>query len=99
MPAEEVGALHRCADAAVFAHQDTFSSGAALLALSHAVPIIAPADSTGTEIALAHAITPIGPEGLAAVLDAARADDRPSRRRAALASASRYPGQRWHRQR
>jgi beta-1,4-mannosyltransferase len=51
VPDEEVSELHDAADAAVLPYRDVFSSGALLLALSLGLPVIAPADTTATELA------------------------------------------------
>jgi glycosyltransferase involved in cell wall biosynthesis len=91
IPSEEVASLHHAADAAVFPYLDMFSSGSALLALSCSLPIVVPASSTGTEVAQTKAVAAIGRDGLTAALDAIRAGDQDERRRAAQASAERYP--------
>lgn len=51
VPDERVGELHAAADVAVLAYRDVFSSSALLLALSQGLPVIAPANTTATELA------------------------------------------------
>ncbi len=90
IPTAEVTAVHSIADAAVFSYDDMFSSGSALLALSCGLPIVAPADSTGTEIADAGAVAAIESGDLTAALDAIQRGDRRAQRAAATATAARY---------
>lgn len=90
IPATEVAAVHSVADAAVFPYESMFSSGSMLLALSCGLPVVVPADSTGTEIATGAAIEPIGARGLGAALRAIREGDQLARRDAALAAAARH---------
>jgi beta-1,4-mannosyltransferase len=90
IPLSDVTAVHEVADAAVFPYRDMFSSASTLLALSCGLPVVVPANSTGTEIVSAPALEPIGPAGLTAALQAVRAGDQRDRREAALATASRY---------
>ena len=67
-----------------------FSSGSALLALSCGLAIVAPADSTGTEIADADAVVAIESGDLTGALDAIRRGDRDAQRAAATETAERY---------
>jgi glycosyltransferase involved in cell wall biosynthesis len=90
IPVEEVAEIHRAADAAVFAYDGMFSSGSVLLALSQGLPVIVPADSTGTELAPSPAIEPIGAGGVPAALRGVRRGDQRVRRNAALAAAARH---------
>ncbi|HTX09593.1 MAG TPA: glycosyltransferase [Solirubrobacteraceae bacterium] len=90
VPDEEVSALHLCADAAVLAYRDVFSSGALLLALSFGLPVVAPNVGTAAELVGSHAGELFGPGGLTAALDSARATDQPSRAAAAAAVARQY---------
>jgi len=90
IPTDEVTAVHALADAAVFSYDDMFSSGSALLALSCDLPIVAPADSTGTEIAEAGAVVPITSGDLTGALDTIRGGDRAAQRAAARSTAARY---------
>lgn len=90
VPTAEVSAIHALADAAVFPYADMFSSGSLMLALSCSLPVVVPADSTGTEIAPVPAGQPIAPDGLRAALAAVRQGDQSVRRRAARAIAERH---------
>jgi glycosyltransferase involved in cell wall biosynthesis len=65
---EEVAPLHRAADAAVFAYDDVFSSGALMLALSFGLPVLAPGPSTATELGGA-AVVSFAPQRLRAALE------------------------------
>jgi glycosyltransferase involved in cell wall biosynthesis len=58
IPDGQVYELHRAADVATFAYDDLFSSGALLVALSCDVPVIAPSNSTATELAGEPAVLP-----------------------------------------
>lgn len=89
IPASEVEAVHRVADAAVFAY-DMFSSGSVLLALSHGLPVVLPADSTGSELVNQPAMEAFLPDGLVAALRTIRDGDQRARKNAALAAAARY---------
>jgi beta-1,4-mannosyltransferase len=90
VPDAEVSDLHACADAAVLAYRDVFSSGALLLALSLGLPVVAPDQGTAAEIAGAAAgqLFPAG--GLTAALAASRAADGPARSIAARSVAEQY---------
>lgn len=90
IPSADVTAVHAVADAAVFSYDDMFSSGSALLALSCALPIVVPDDSTGTEIADVDAAVAITSGDLTGALDAIRRGDRHAQRAAARAAAERY---------
>jgi glycosyltransferase involved in cell wall biosynthesis len=90
IPTDEVAALHRVSDAAVFAYSEIFSSASLLLALSFGLPSVVPAASSGTEIAVASAIEPVGSAGLVAALRAVQAGDQQQRQAAAFATAQRY---------
>ena len=90
IPSAEVSAIHAVADAAVFSYDDMFSSGSALLALSCGLAIVAPADSTGTEIADADAVVAIESGDLTGALDVIRRGDRDAQRAAATETAERY---------
>jgi glycosyltransferase involved in cell wall biosynthesis len=85
----EVRELHAAADTAVIAYEEVLSSGALLLALSCGVPVVAPADSTATELAPPPAVAPYPPGGLAATL-AASVETPPGAGAEALAAAERY---------
>jgi glycosyltransferase involved in cell wall biosynthesis len=89
IPDAEVAELHLAADLAVFAYSDVFSSGALMLALSHGLPVIAPDDSTATELAPAPAVRAFPPGGLFEALTESAAADRGARR-CALLSAERH---------
>jgi glycosyltransferase involved in cell wall biosynthesis len=90
IPTADVTAVHAAADAAVFSYDDMFSSGSALLALSCGVPIVAPSDSTGTEIADAGAVVAIESGDLIGALNAIRRGDPAAQRAAATATAERH---------
>jgi beta-1,4-mannosyltransferase len=92
VPDDEVSGLHLCADAAVLAYRDVFSSGALLLALSLGVPVVAPDVGTAAELAGdgAAELFPEGSEGLTAALAAMRDSDHAARAVAASAVARRY---------
>lgn len=89
VPDETVQELHEAADVGALAYRDVFSSGALLLSLSCGLPVIAPADSTATELGDPPAIQPYWPGGLAAAL-AAAAGNPPAAREDAVAAARRY---------
>jgi glycosyltransferase involved in cell wall biosynthesis len=91
IPDDEVSALHRRADAAIFAYRDVFSSGALLLALSYGLPVVAPAVSTATELVSPPGVETFGPGELTAALDRMRTGDWRARRDAALQAAETYP--------
>jgi glycosyltransferase involved in cell wall biosynthesis len=90
IPRAEVSAIHGVADAAVFPYRDMFSSGSAMLALSCSLPIVVPADSTGTEIASGPAAEPIVAGRITAALSAVRLGDQAGRQRAAREVADRH---------
>jgi len=89
VPDEAVSELHAAADVAALAYRDVFSSGALLLSLSCGLPVIAPADSTATELGDPPAVQPYRPGGLAAAI-AGAAEHPPAAREDALAVARRY---------
>ncbi len=91
IPVEEVSALHRRADAAIFAYRDVFSSGALLLALSYGLPVVAPAVSTATELVHAPGLETFDEGGLTAALQRVQDGDQPARREAALSGARAHP--------
>jgi glycosyltransferase involved in cell wall biosynthesis len=90
VPDAEVSGVHLCADAAVLAYRDVFSSGALLLALSFGLPVVAPDVGTAAEIAGASASELFKPGRLTEALDRSRTADRTARTRAARAVAERY---------
>jgi glycosyltransferase involved in cell wall biosynthesis len=90
VPDADVSGLHRCADAAVLAYRDVFSSGALLLALSLGLPVVAPDHGTAAEIAGTTAGELFAPGELAAALDRSRAAHRTARADAAHAVAEQY---------
>lgn len=92
VPDDEVSGLHLCADAAVLAYRDVFSSGALLLALSFGLPVVAPDVGTAAELAGEGAgeLFPEGAAGLTAALEAMRDSDHAARAAAASAVARRY---------
>ena len=90
VPDAEVSALHACADAAVLAYRDVFSSGALLLALSFGLPVVAPDVGTAAELLVDGAGELFAPEGLTAALESMRRADQDARGRAAVAVARRY---------
>lgn len=91
IPDDEVSALHRRADVAVFAYRDVFSSAALLLALSYGLPVVAPGGGTATEMVPAPGIEAYGAGGLATALERIRHGDMDERRRAAIAAAEACP--------
>jgi glycosyltransferase involved in cell wall biosynthesis len=90
VPDNDVSGMHRCADAAVLAYRDVFSSGALLLALSLGLPVVAPDQGTAAEIVGTAAGELFAPGALADALDRSRAADRTARADAARAVAARY---------
>jgi beta-1,4-mannosyltransferase len=90
VPDREVADLHLCADAAVLAYRDVFSSGALLLALSFGLPVIAPDVGTAAELVGTEAGELFAPGGLTAALGAAADADQAARSRAAYHVAGRY---------
>jgi beta-1,4-mannosyltransferase len=90
VPDDEVSGLHLCADAAVLAYRDVFSSGALLLALSLGLPVIAPDVGTAAELVGTEAGELFAPGGLTDALGAAVGADHRARSRAAAAVARRY---------
>ena len=90
VPDVEVSALHACADAAVLAYRDVFSSGALLLALSFGLPVVAPDVGTAAELLGDGAGELFAPEELTAALESMRRADQGARSRAAAAVARRY---------
>jgi glycosyltransferase involved in cell wall biosynthesis len=90
VPDAEVSGLHLCADAAVIAYRDVFSSGALLLALSFGLPVVAPDVGTAAELTGTAAGELFAPGGLTDALDAARKADRAARAGAATVVARRY---------
>lgn len=91
IPDSEVADVLGCADAAVLAYRDVFSSGALLLALSYGLPVISAASSTASEIAGGSAGETFEPGGLAQAMRAMQDGDRPARSAAALDRARQYP--------
>lgn len=89
IPDTEVAELHEAADVAVLAYGDVFSSGALMLALSHGLPVVAPADSTAAELASPPAIRLFSPGRLAVALAESVPTDGAARGHA-LSSARRY---------
>ena len=89
VPVLEVAELHDAADACVFAYRDMFSSGSALLALSWGLPIVVPANSSGTEIVEPPGVEAFEPGDLTAALHAVRSRDQSARRDAAYRAAAR----------
>jgi beta-1,4-mannosyltransferase len=71
---ERVVELHRAANVATLAYDDIFSSGALMLALSCGLPVIAPANSSATELAPPPVIQPYRPGLLAEAMGASRTD-------------------------
>jgi glycosyltransferase involved in cell wall biosynthesis len=90
VPDGEVAGLHRCADAAVLAYRDVFSSGALLLALSFGLPVVAPDVGTAAELVGTEAGELFAPGGLTVALAAAVRADPAARTEAAAAVAARY---------
>jgi beta-1,4-mannosyltransferase len=86
----DVADLHAVADAAIIAYPEVFSSGAMLLALTHGLPIVAPGESSATEVALPDAVATFGPGGLTSALAGIREGRGEVRRGAALDSARRH---------
>jgi beta-1,4-mannosyltransferase len=85
----EVRELHAAADVCVLAYRDVFSSGALMLALSCGVPVVAPDDSTATELAPRPAVIPFFEGELGKALEeAADLDDEVAA--TAMAVALRY---------
>ena len=95
VPDAEVSALHACADAAVLAYRDVFSSGALLLALSFGLPVVAPDVGTAAELLVDGAGELFAPEGLTAALESMRRADQDARGRAAAASPAAMSGIAW----
>ena len=91
IPDEEVAALHRGADAAIFAYREVFSSGALLLALSYGLPVVAPMNSSAPELVLAPGLECFAPGELSAALSRMLEGERRAQSEAALRSAMRYP--------
>jgi glycosyltransferase involved in cell wall biosynthesis len=89
IPDAEVAELHLAADAAVLAYRDVFSSGALMLALSHGLPVIAPAGSTADELGGLPEVRLFAPGQLAAAL-AASAPAGAAARRSAVHGAERH---------
>jgi glycosyltransferase involved in cell wall biosynthesis len=87
VPDARVAEYHAAADAAVFAYDEIFTSGALLLALTHGLPVVAPARGSATEIATPPAIETFDPGELFEALKAIRIGDQEARRRAATSSA------------
>jgi beta-1,4-mannosyltransferase len=88
VPDDLVSGLHLAADAAVIAHADVFSSGALLLALTHGVPVVAPADGTARELFSAPAVEFFENDQLVDALTRVRSGDRSA---AARTSAEQFP--------
>jgi glycosyltransferase involved in cell wall biosynthesis len=90
VPDGEVAGLHACADAAVLAYRDVFSSGALLLALSFGLPVIAPDVGTAAEVVGPEAGELFAPGQLGDALDAASRAHGHVLGRAAARVAQRY---------
>ncbi len=90
MPEDEVAGLHACADAAVVAYREVFSSATLLLALSFGLPVVAPDIGTAAELVGSNAGELFAPGGLTSALDAATHADQAARADAAIAVAKRY---------
>jgi beta-1,4-mannosyltransferase len=90
VPDEEVAGLHACADAAVLAYRDVFSSGALLLALSFGLPVVAPDVGTAAELVGTAAGELFAPGGLTAALEVSSRADPAPRAAAALAVARKH---------
>ncbi|MGH2803679.1 MAG: glycosyltransferase, partial [Thermoleophilaceae bacterium] len=89
VPDDRVRELYDAADVAALAYRDVFSSSALLLALSCCVPVIAPENSTASELAPPPAVQPYRPGDLAGAL--VRSAGMPeSARDSALRAAQRY---------
>ncbi len=89
VPDELVSGLHLAADAAVIAYADVFSSGALLLALTHGLPVVAPAGGTARELFAPPAVEFFdGDNDLADALTRVRNGDRTD---SARRSAERFP--------
>src|SRR5439155_26985851 len=84
-----VAQLHQAADAALLAYREVFSSGALLLALGFALPVVAPREGTAPEVADGPALEPFDPGGLRDALAAVRRADPAGRKEAALEAAMR----------
>jgi beta-1,4-mannosyltransferase len=91
VPDVEVADVLGCADAAVLAYRDVFSSGALLLALSYGLPVVAAGSSTASEIAGGASGETFAPGGLAQAMRAMQDGDRSARSAAALDRARQYP--------
>lgn len=81
---DEVSALFGLADAAVLNHDEVFSSGALLLALSYGLPVVAPERGSARDVVAAPALESFAPGHLTPALDAIRSGDPSLRRGAAL---------------
>jgi beta-1,4-mannosyltransferase len=68
VPDDIVADIHAAVDVAVLNYPDVFSSSALMLALSCGVPVIAPAESTATEVADPPMVQSYPPGGLADAL-------------------------------
>lgn len=90
VPDGEVSGIHLCADAAVLAYRDVFSSGALLLALSFGLPVIAPNVGTAAELVGTEAGELFAPGGLTVALGSALGADHWGRSKAATAVARQY---------
>jgi beta-1,4-mannosyltransferase len=88
VPSDDVTALHEAADAAVFAYDEIFTSGALLLALTFGLPVVAPSRGSAAEI-----VQPPGIEcfshDVVDAMTAVRRGDQAERRAAAIAAAAR----------
>jgi beta-1,4-mannosyltransferase len=90
VPESEVSELHAATDAALLHYRDVFSSAALMLALSFGLPVVAPADTTATEIAPPPAVEPYAGDDPLPALVAVRMGSPEHRRAAALAAARSY---------
>jgi beta-1,4-mannosyltransferase len=68
IPDDIVTDIHAAADVAVLNYRDVFSSSALMLALSCGIPVIAPSESTATEVADPPIVQSYVPGGLADAL-------------------------------
>ncbi len=91
IPDELVLALHAACDAAVIAHEDVFSSGAMLLALSCGLPVVAPATGSARELFEGPAVELFDAGGLAQALTRVRARAGSDQRESALRASAAHP--------
>lgn len=89
VPDGEVGLLHAAADAAVLNYSEVFSSSTLMLALSFALPVVAPSPGTADEVAPPPATVPFEAGKLGPALVKARTADPSLGKHAARAAAER----------